>query len=229
MRLIPAADVKPFVRRNKNDARDAAAICTALSRPDMRFVAIKSVAQQRGLERSRDLLVKQPTQLISWMRSRLAELGIVAAQGRRGFAEALLTSGDERIFEVLVAALRMLLARAEALDKMIAAREKKILAIAKGDPALRRLATIPGVGGLTARAIGAGKQFYSARDFAAWCGLTPREHSSGAKRREKGIGRQGDIRMRKHFAPGTRTVMRNERSRSNRANEWQRGFWPGGR
>src|SRR5579884_2413630 len=89
VRLIPAAYVKPFVRRNKTDARDAAAICTALGRPDMRFVAIKSVGQQasRGLERSRDLLVRQHTQLMNSVRGQLAEFGIVAAQGRRGFAE----------------------------------------------------------------------------------------------------------------------------------------------
>ena len=102
VRLIPAAYVKPFVRRNKTDARDAAAICRALGQPDMRFVAIKSVEQQgwRGLERSRELLVKQHTQLMNCTRSQLAELGIVAAQGRRGFAElSALLGGDEgRIF-----------------------------------------------------------------------------------------------------------------------------------
>ena len=97
VRLIPAAYVKPFVRRNKTDARDAAAICAALGRPDMRFVPIKSVEQQasRGLERSRELLVKQHTQLMNGVRSQLAEFGIVAAQGRRGFAE--LTARLERM------------------------------------------------------------------------------------------------------------------------------------
>ena len=100
VRLIPAAYVKPFVKRNKTDARDAAAICAALGRPDMRFVAIKSVEQQaaRGVERARELLVKQHTQLVNCVRSQLAELGIVAAQGGRGFAEltALIAAGDER-------------------------------------------------------------------------------------------------------------------------------------
>lgn len=88
VRLIPAAYVKPFVTRNKNDARDAAAICAALSRPDMRFVAIKTVEQQasRGLERTRDLLVKQHAQLTNCVRSLFSELGVIAAQGRRGFA-----------------------------------------------------------------------------------------------------------------------------------------------
>ena len=98
VRLVPAAYVKPFVKRNKTDARDAAAICAALGRPDMRFVAIKSVEQQaaRGVERSRDLLVKQHTQLMNSVRSQLAELGIIAVQGRRGFLALmqLITAGD---------------------------------------------------------------------------------------------------------------------------------------
>jgi transposase len=101
VRLIPAAYVKPFVRRNKNDARDAAAICTAVRRPDMRLVAIKSLESQasRGIERSRELLVRQHTQLMNSVRSQLTELGIIAAQGRRGFAELtqLVVAGDERI------------------------------------------------------------------------------------------------------------------------------------
>ncbi|MGH6823527.1 MAG: IS110 family transposase, partial [Methylocella sp.] len=184
----------------------------------------------RGLERSRDLLVKQHTQLLNCVRSQLAEQGIVAAQGRRGFAEltALLVSGDARVPEVLLEALRMLLAQAEALRTAMAALEKKILAIARENETMRRLATIPGVGGLTAHAIaaaiGEGKQFGSARDFAAWCGLTPKEHSSAGKRRGRGISHQGDNRLRKLFALGASTMMRNARSRSDRATEWQRGI-----
>ena len=191
VRLIPAAYVKPFVRRNKTDARDAAAICAALRRPDMRFVAIKSV-EQRGLERSRELLVKQHTQLINCVRSQLAELGIVAAQGRRGFAAltAMLDAEDPPLPPVLVSALRALTQQVDALRTAIAALEKQIMAVAKDHPVMRRLAGIPGVGGLTAHAIvaaiGDGRQFGSARDFAAWCGLTPREHSSAGKRARPG-------------------------------------------
>ena len=157
VRLIPAAYVKPFVRRNKTDARDAAAICAALSRPDMRFVAIKSVEQQaaRGLERSRELLVKQHTQLMNCVRSQFAEFGIVAAQGRRGFAEltALLEADDATVPPVLVAALRALVQQIEALRTAIAALEQRIMAVAKDHPVMRRLAGIPGVGGITAHAI----------------------------------------------------------------------------
>ena len=217
VRLIPAAYVKPFVRRNKTDARDAAAICAALRRPDMRFVAIKSVEQQasRGLERSRELLVKQHTQLMNCVRSQLAELGIVAAQGRRGFAAltAMLDAQDTPLPPVLASALRALTQQVDALRTAIAALEEQIMAVAKNHPVMRRLAGIPGVGGLTAHAIvaaiGDGRQFGSARDFAAWCGLTPREHSSAGKRRGQGISRQGDIRLRKLFALGASTIMRN--------------------
>ena len=232
VRLIPAAYVKPFVRRNKTDARDAAAICAALARPDMRFVPIKSVEQQaaRGLERSRELLVKQHTQLMNCVRSQFAELGIVAAQGRRGFAElaALLDQGDVAIPPLLLMALRPLVRQVEALRAAIAALEAEILGQAKAHPVMRRLATIPGVGGITAHAIvaavGDGRQFGSARDFAAWAGLTPRQHASAGKRRDQGISRQGDIRLRKLFALGASTIMRNARSRTDRATLWQRGI-----
>ena len=232
VRLIPATYVKPFVKRNKTDARDAAAICAALGRPDMRFVAIKSVERQaaRGVERARELLVKQHTQLVNCVRGLLAELGIVAAQGRRGFAElsALIAASDERIPPSLLGALRKLIEPIVAAQASILDLEAQIMAAAKADPVMRRLGTIPGVGGLTAHAIvaaaGDGKHFASARDFAAWCGLTPREHSSAGKRREKGITRAGDIRLRKLFALGASTIMRNARSHTDRATEWQRGI-----
>jgi transposase len=123
----------------------------------MRFVAIKSVEQQasRGLERSRELLVKQHTQLMNCVRSQLAELGIIAAQGRRGFAEltALLDADEAGIPPVLLLALRLLVQQIDALKAAIAALEGRIMAVARDNPLMRRLATIPGVGGLTAHAI----------------------------------------------------------------------------
>jgi transposase len=232
VRLIPAAYVKPFVQRNKNDARDAAAICAALGRPDMRFVTIKSIEQQasRGLERSRELLVKQQTQLMNCVRSQLAEQGIIAAQGKRGFAEltALLATDEADIPPDLLLALRVLVQQLDGLKAAISALEERIMAVARDNPVMRRLASIPTVGGLTAHAIVAaivaGKQFRSARDFAAWCGLTPREHASAGKRRDKGISRQGDIRLRTLFVLGASTAMRYARSRADRATEWQRGI-----
>jgi transposase len=232
VRLIPAAYVKPFVKRNKTDARDAAAICAALGRPDMRFVAIKSVERQaaRGVERARELLVKQHTQLVNCVRGLLAELGIVAAQGRRGFAElsALIAAGDERIVPSLLGALRKLIEQIEAARASILDLEAQIVAAAKADPVMRRLTTIPGVGALTAHAvvaaIGDGRQFRTARDFAAWAGLTPRQHSSAGKRCDTGISRQGDSRLRKLLALGASTIMRYARSHADRATQWQRGI-----
>jgi transposase len=232
VRLIPAAYVKPFVKRNKTDARDAAGICAALGRPDMRFVAIKSIEQQaaRGVERSRDLLVKQHTQLMNSVRGQLAEFGVIAPQGRRGFIELtrLLGTGDCGVPEPLSAALRMLIAHIEQLGKAIAALDKQIVATARAHPIMRRLATIPGVGPLTAHAIvtaiGDGKQFASARDFAAWCGLTRRVDQSADKRRERGISRQGEMRLRKLLALGASTIMRHVRSCPARATTWQQGI-----
>jgi transposase len=230
VRLIPAAYVKPFVKRNKTDARDAAAICVAAQRRDMRVVAIKSEEQQasRALERSRELLVKQRTQLMNNVRAMLAEFGVVAARGDRGFAEL-----KERIEAggglpaTLIGALRLVLAQLDHLTPAIEALEAKIRTAAKADPTMRRLCAIPGVGFVTAHAvvaaIGEGRQFASARDFAAWAGMTPREASSAGKRRMKGLSRQGERRLRKLFALGAATLMRNARSRVDRATQWQRG------
>ena len=232
VRLIPAAYVKPFVKRNKTDARDAAAICVAAKRPDMRPVAIKSEEQQasRALERSRELLVKQRTQLMNSLRAMLAEFGVVAAQGYRGFAElrARVASDEPELPETLVAALRLVAAQLDQLTPAIEALEDRIKSVAKADPAMRRLSAIPGVGFLTAHAvvaaIGEGRQFASARDFAAWAGMTPREASTAGKRRTKGVSRQGESRLRKLFALGAVTLMRNARSRGDRATPWQRGI-----
>jgi transposase len=232
VRLIPAAYVKPFVKRNKTDARDAAAICVAAKRPDMRPVAIKSEEQQasRALERSRELLVKQRTQLMNSLRAMLAEFGVVAAQGYRGFAElrARVASDEPELPETLVVALRLVAAQLDQLTPAIEALEDRIKSVAKADPAMRRLSAIPGVGFLTAHAvvaaIGEGRQFASARDFAAWAGMTPREDSTAGKRRTKGVSRQGESRLRKLFALGAVTLMRNARSRGDRATPWQRGI-----
>ena len=231
VRLIPAAYVKPFVKRNKTDARDAAAICVAARRPDMRPVAIKSEAQQasRALQRSRELLIKQRTQLMNSLRAMLAEFGVVAAQGYRGFAELRRRLADgEGLPETLVAALRFLAAQLDSLTSAVDALEDRIKSVAKADPTMRRLCGVPGVGFLTAHAvvaaIGDGRQFRSGRDFAAWAGMTPRENSSANKRRTAGVSRQGESRLRKLFALGAATLMRNARSRDDRATRWQRGI-----
>jgi transposase len=231
VRLIPAGYVKPFVKRNKTDARDAAAICVAARRPDMRPVAVKSEEQQasRALERSRELLIKQRTQLMNSARAMMAEFGIVAAQGFGGFGQltARLADDDPGLPTTLIAALRLLVAQLDALTPAIEALEDKIKSVAKADATMRRLSAIPGVGPITAHAvvaaIGDGRQFSSARDFAAWAGMTPRQDSSAGKRRMKGVSRQGESRLRKLFALGAATLMRNARSRTERATQWQRG------
>lgn len=232
VRLIPAAFVRPFVKRNKNDARDAEAICEALSRASMRFVPVKSEAQQaaRSLERAIELLIKQRTQLRNSVRSLLAEFGVIRPQGERGFAElaALLGEAETSLPELLREALRPLVAQSERLSAEIAVLEKRIRTIAAGDPLMRLLTSIPGIGPITAHAvvtaIGDGRQFASARAFAAWCGLTPREHSSAGKRRDKGISRQGEMRLRKLFALGASTLIRNARRSERYASPWQRGI-----
>lgn len=231
VRLIPAAYVKPFVRRNKTDARDAAAICTALGRPDMRFVAVKGPEQQaaRGLERSRDLLVRQRTQLMNSVRSQLAEFGIVAAQGSKGFA-ALVAALAERsaVPGVMRDALRVLVQQIDRLALSVALLERRILEAVRQSATMRRLTGIPGVGPLTAHAIvtaiGDGRQFASARDFAAWCGLTRRVDQSADKRRERGISRQGDHGVRKLLVLGASALLRQRRAAPERATAWQHGI-----
>jgi transposase len=198
----------------------------------MRFVAIKNKAQQaaRALERSRELLVRQRTQLRNSVRSQLAEFGIIAAQGLRGFAvlaEAV-TSEAAAIPPILIEALRLMVTQIERLDAAVAQLEARLVAAARHNPAMRRLATIPGVGPLTAHAIvtaiGEGKQFACARDFAAWCGLTQRVDRSADKRRARGISRQGDNTVRKLLVLGASALLRQRRAMPGRATAWQTGI-----
>ena len=232
VRLIPAAFVRPYVKRNKYEARDAEAICEAVSRPTMRFVPVKSEQQQaaRALERALELLTKQRTRLRNSVRSLLAEFGVIRQQGERGFAEliVLLEKPEAGLPELLREALRPLVAQIEQLSADIAVLQKRIVTIAREDSLMRLLASIPGIGPMTAHAvvtaIGDGKQFPSARAFAAWCGLTPREYSSAGERHSKGISRQGELRLRKLFALGASTVMRHAMRSEKYASPWQRGI-----
>ncbi len=225
VRLIPAAYVRPFVKRNKTDARDAEAICEAMQRPGMRCVSIKSIEQQaaRGIETTRDLLVRQRTQVMNAMRGQAAEFGIVVAQGARGWA-ALCTrieAADPDLPAALLPALRAMRQQCQTLDEAIETLEAQLVARAKADPVMRRLTRIPGVGPLTAHAIvaaiGDGRQFGAARDFAAWAGLTPRERQSANKRRRGRISRQGDPGVRRLLTLGASAVVRQVRQRPQRA------------
>ena len=181
---MPAKDVKAYVKRDKNDAADAEAICEAVRRPTMRFVQIKSVEQQGQLmlHRARDLLMRQRTQLINALRAHMAELGIVAAQGREGVKELLKIIASEQDARLPVDAhtsLVVLAAGLQALQTMIGSIERRIIAQHRSDEASKRLRSIPGIGIVGATAIAATvpdpKVFRSGRDFAAWIGIVPRE------------------------------------------------------
>jgi transposase len=232
VRLIPAAYVRPFVKRNKTDARDAEAICEAMQRPGMRYVALKSTEQQaaRGIETTRDMLVRQRTQLMNAMRGLLAEFGIVAAQGKSGFAAlcARLDAGDPAIPAALRPALHRLREQWDAAREAADALKAELVARARADADARRLTTVPGIGPLVAQAavaaIGDGRQFASARDFAAWVGLTRREHQSANKRRLGHISRQGDPGLRRLLVLGASAVLRQVRATPARGTVWLRGI-----
>ena len=192
---MPPAYVAAYVKRGKTDAADAAAICEAVTRPTMRFVPIKTAEQQAVLmlHRTRDLLVRQRTMLVNALRGHMAELGIIAPQGIARVADlmAVLFGEDTTNVPALAReALRGLAAELEALDRRMKEIEVAIVRWHKDNEASRRLATIPGVGPITASAIVATItdpfQFHSARHLAAWIGLVPRQHSSGGKQRQGG-------------------------------------------
>jgi transposase len=196
VKLIPPAHVKPYVRRNKNDATDAAAICEAAGRPGQRFVAVRSIENQAELmrHRARELLVGQRTAALNALRSHLSEIGVIAAQGaqhayalKRLAADGFHDHGEIVVGDCVRLALAPLVRQIDALDESIAAIDKELEALAKSDETAKRLMTIPGVGPVTASAITATVQdagaFASGRDFAAFLGLTPRQSSTGGKQR----------------------------------------------
>ena len=227
VKLIPASYVKPYVKRGKTDAVDAAAICEAVQRPSMRFVPMKSAEQQSALmlHRARDLLIRQRTMLVNAVRGHFAEFGIIAPKGIGGVGElAALLIGErapqlpQLAREVLIA----LIGQLQALEERIAMIEAKVLAWHRGNEASRRLATVPGIGPITASAIVASitdiGQFRSARHFAAWIGLTPRANSSGGKERLGRISKQGDSYLRRLLVVGATCVIRHARNASKKGN-----------
>jgi transposase len=217
VRLMPAKDVKAYVKRNKNDAADAEAICEAVGRPTMRFVRAKSAEQQGRLmqHRARDLLLRQQTQTINALRAHLAELGIVAAQGREGLKQLLAIiadEGDERVPIDARASLIVLAAQLQALHTMIGSIEKRLTVQHRANEASKRLKSIPGIGLIGASAIAATvtdpKAFRSGRDFAAWIGLVPRQDSTGGKQKLGPISKQGDRYLRRILVVGAHSVLR---------------------
>lgn len=222
VRLMPPSYVKPYVKRNKTDGRDAEASCEAMQRPTMRFVAVKSERQQAMLvlHRTRTLLVRQRTMLANALRGHLAEFGIVAAQGvkgLRGLIERMQTASDAGVPALARDGLLVLAGQWQALDAQIRALELKIVRSVRESTAARRLMAVPCVGPIIASAmvasVGDARAFRSARGFAAWLGLTPRQRGTGGKQRSGSISRQGDRTLRTLLIVGASAKLRQEVAR----------------
>jgi transposase len=230
VRLMPPAYVKAYVKRGKTDAADAEAIAEAVTRPTMRFVAVKSKAQQAALmlHKTRDLMVRQRTMLINAVRGHLGEYGIIAAKGAAGVRTILkaVYLEQDQLPDLARAATHGLARQLEALEREIERLETRIVAWHREDETSRRLATIPGIGPITASAIAASAPdpslFRSGRQFAAWLGLTPRAHSSGGKERQVGISKMGDGYLRRLLVVGATAVLRMARQRGGGA--WVMGL-----
>jgi transposase len=217
VKLIPPAYVKPYVRRQKNDKTDAAAICEAVSRPSMRFVAIKSIEQQavQVLHRTRELLINQRTQAINALRAHLAEFGLIFPPRNIGVTQAIsvvqnLKDTDCPTFVRQV--LLSLVSQLELLKKEVSKLDQQMATWHRANADSQRLATIPGIGVMTASAvvaaIGDGKQFRSGREFSSWLGMVPRQNSSGGKERLGRISKQGNAYLRTLLIVGATALLR---------------------
>jgi len=217
VRLMPPAYVRPYVKRQKNDAADAEAICEAVTRANMRFVETKTIEQQSCLvlHRTRHLFIRQQTSVINAIRAHLAEFGIVAPVGRKGveqLLDAVANSRDQRIPAIARACIAALGAQLRALKGQILEFDRQIMFWHRSHETCKRLDEIPGVGPALATALVASiadpKAFRSGRDFSAWIGLVPRQHSSGGKERLGSISKQGDRYLRSLFMAGALAVIR---------------------
>lgn len=229
VRLMPPAYVKPYVKRGKNDAADAEAICEAVTRPTMRFVAVKSREQQAflSMHRARELLVRQRTQLINMMRGLLAEFGIDIPEGIERALQMARQVVDGKAPDIPIAAVRIVdMLSQQILNVHAQLREidRALAALARSDDVARRLATIPGIGPVGATALAASvadpSQFKSGRQFAAWLGLTPLQNSSGGKERLGRITKMGDRYLRKLLVIGATALVRYARSRPETASPY---------
>jgi len=217
VKLMPPRYVKPYVKRNKNDAADAEAICEAVTRPTMRFVPIKTPEQQSVLmlHRTRKLFVRQRTTLINAIRAHLAEFGIVAGVGRNGVEKLLelITRGeDERIPPAARECLMALAAQLAMVKRQILEADRRVLAWHRTSKTSKRLEAIPGVGPLIATALVASipdpSVFRSGRDLSAWIGLVPKQSSTGGKERLGGISKAGNRYLRSLLVVGALSVIR---------------------
>ncbi|WP_192258018.1 IS110 family transposase [Mesorhizobium caraganae] len=218
-RLMPARYVRPYVKTNKHDAADAEACCEAVQRPGMRFVPTKTVEQQSMLmvHRVRDLLIRQRTAAVNALRGHLSEFGIVRPKGTASARELMsLVATDERVPPLAREALDGLVDQIRDTEQKIAAFNDRIVAMAKNDDVCRRLMTVLTIGPFVATALvataGDPNYFSSGRHFAAWLGLTPKQHSTAGKERFGGISKRGDSYVRKLLIHGARATVHNIRS-----------------
>jgi transposase len=229
VRLMPPAYVKPYVKRQKNDAADAEAICEAVTRANMRFVETKTPEQQSCLmlHRTRHLFIRQQTAVINAIRAHLAEYGIVAAVGRNGVEELLgvvADPSDKRVPEIARACLAALGAQLRMLKAQILEFDRMITVWHRSNETSKRLDAIPGVGPALATALVASvadpKTFRSGRNFSAWVGLVPKQHSSGGKDKLGSISKQGDRYLRSLFTAGALAVIRYAKSHGTKHRPW---------
>jgi len=233
VKMIPPAYVKPYVKRQKNDAADAEAICEAVTRTNMRFVPVKTEEQQAVLvlHRSRDLLMRQRTMILNAIRSHCAEFGIIAAQGARKVSELVTKLRNDDTLgvpEVGVSALLSLASQLDCLEQEVRKIEHQLLAWHRQNAASQRLETIPGIGLITATALAASVPdpavFKSGRQFAAYLGLVPRQNSSGGKDRLGRISKMGNGYLRRLLVVGATSVTRRAPTIDTRTGTWVRSL-----
>jgi transposase len=230
VKLIPPVYVKPFVKRQKNDRNDAAAIYEALFRPGLRFVKVRSVDNQAMLmqHKAREMLVAQRTQLLNGLRGHLAEIGVIAGQGTCHMRSlgALIHEGHPDLPQAVRASLMPLVIQIEHLDEAIRTIDADIALAAKADPVSNRLMTIPGIGPITAQALAATiddpASFSGPREFAAFLGLVPRQHSSGGKARLGRITKMGNGYLRKLLVVGAHAVLVHQTRHNDPLRNWAR-------
>jgi len=229
VKLMPPAYVKPYAKRQKNDAADAEAICEAVTRANMRFVATKTPEQQSGLmlHRTRHLFIRQQTAVINAIRAHLAEFGIVAPVGRNGVEQLLgvvADSNDKRLPEVARACVAALGAQLRMLKTQILEFDRRIMAWHRSNETSKRLDAIPGIGPALATALVASvanpKAFRSGRNFSSWIGLVPKQHSSGGKDKLGSISKQGDRYLRSLFTAGALAVIRYAKIHGSQHRPW---------
>ena len=229
VRLMPPQYVKPYVKTNKHDAADAEACCEAVQRPGMRFVPVKSERQQSllMLHRIRDRLIAERTATINAIRGLMAEFGIVAAQRGAGLKELLAIISDLEDERLPPLARELLVEQAEhlrAIEARIADLDGRLVRQARDDEASRGLTDVPGIGPVIATAmvatIGDATLFASSRSFAAWLGLTPRQHATGGRERLLGISKRGDGYVRRQLMHGARSLVRVAKGRDGKLWSW---------